>query len=155
MQHDLLVKLNACHDAQQWANTYPDLQTAWSACERGNWMLWLCGRLAGPQESASRKKLVLAACACARLSLQYVVKGETRPLKAIETAEAWANGADGVSLDMVRAAAAAAYAASSAAAAAAYSSSAASSSRSDTLKRCAEIMRAAYPMIPADERSLA
>ena len=48
----------------------------------------------------------------------------------------------------------AAYAAASAYAYAAYAADAASS-RSDTLKRCAEIMRAAYPMIPADERSLA
>ena len=165
MQHDLLVKLNACRDAQQWSEKYPDLQTAWSACERGDWMLWLCGRLAGPPESASRKKLVLAACACARLALPHTLAGETRPIKTIETAEAWANGAEGVTLDMVRTTADAAYAAAKAADATTYAAylaayaaakaAYADAARPTTLKQCADIMRAAYPTIPADERSRA
>jgi hypothetical protein len=49
-----------------------------------------------------------------------VPNGDDRPRKAIETAEAWAHGQEGVTLDMVRAAAdaAAAYAARAADAAA-------------------------------------
>ena len=36
--------------------------------------------------------VVLAACACARNALRHVPPGEARPLRAIETAEAWTRG---------------------------------------------------------------
>ena len=36
--------------------------------------------------------VVMAACKCARLALKHVQKGEDRPLKAIQTAEAWCKG---------------------------------------------------------------
>lgn len=55
-------------------------------------MLWLIGQFVGSSRAESRKKLVLAACECARLTLPYVKKGEERPLRTIETTEAWANG---------------------------------------------------------------
>jgi hypothetical protein len=57
----------------------------------------------------------LAACLCARLSLQYVTAGERRPLVAIETAERWARQESGVSLADVQDAAWAADAARAAA----------------------------------------
>ena len=110
-----LEKLNACGEALRWCETQETTQSAWSNCERGDWMLWILGKLAGPPESDSRKALVLTACDCARLALPHVKKGETRPLKAIEAAEAWARGEGGVTLNDVRNAASAAYAASAAA----------------------------------------
>ena len=100
-----LVIMDACDEAVDFARKFPTSQAAWDACDRGDWMLWLLGKLAGKPHSASRKKLVLAACKCARLSLKCVPKTEKRPLKAIQTAEAWAKGKKGVSLDDVRAAA--------------------------------------------------
>jgi hypothetical protein len=113
---DLLRDLHACGDARDWAVPYATLEEAWAVCPRGDWMLWLAGRM-----GVDRKLLVLAACACARLTLLRVSAGETRPLIAIETAERWARGEDGVTLEEVRNAyaAAAAYAAADAAAAAA------------------------------------
>ena len=51
----------------------------------------------------NRRDLVKIACECARLSSQYVDKGEKRPLKAIETAEAWLR--QGASVDEVKTAA--------------------------------------------------
>ena len=104
-------------------------------------MLWLLGRLSGKPESESRKKLVLAACQCARLALPYVKKGEARPLKAIETAEAWARGEAGITLGDVRKAAAAAYAAYAA-------SAVAYAARVSTLRECADIVRQSYPVAP-------
>jgi hypothetical protein len=74
-------------------------------------MLWLAARA-----RVERKLLVLSACACAREALVYVPKLELRPLKAIETAEAWTRGE--ATLTEVRSAAYAAYAATTAAAAA-------------------------------------
>ncbi len=124
-----LINLHACREAVAWATGatgYPSLEAAWEACERADWLLWLAGKFAGPPGSESRKPLVRAACACARTALVHVRAGEHRPLRAIETAEAWTRGE--ASLDEVRqadAADAAADAASYASYAASYASYAA------------------------------
>ena len=141
---DTLTDLRACPDAVAWARGYHDLYAAWAASERGDWMLWLAGKLSGPPESASRKRLVLAACECARLALAHVRAGEDRPRIAIETAERWARGEAGVTLANVRAAAADAYAAAAAdaaAAAAAAYAAAAWAARTSTHAACADIVR--------------
>ena len=91
-----LKRMSACEGALEWCESYNSLPDAWTACERGDWMLWLLGKLAGEANSDSRKKLVLTACQCARLALLYVKRGEKRPLKAIETAEKWARGAGAI-----------------------------------------------------------
>ena len=103
----LLNKLRACAEAQAWAKG-KSLSEAWATCERGDWMLWLAGRMAGKDGWPTRQQVVLAACACARTALDFVPKGELRPLRAIETAERWARGE--ASLQEVRADADAAYA---------------------------------------------
>ncbi len=41
----LLRALGACDEAVTWAKPYTELQAAWDACPRGEWMLWLCGEL--------------------------------------------------------------------------------------------------------------
>ncbi len=121
-----IKRMEPCGDALEWAEGYDTIEEAWEKCERGDWMLWLLEKLSGDPKSEARKKLVLIACRCARLSLPCVKKGEKRPRKAIETAEAWAHGGVGVTLEDVRTAAAAAYAAYAAAyAAAAYAAYAA------------------------------
>ena len=100
---EALNDLGACKEAVEYAAQFPSLRAAWDACERGDWMLWLAGRNAGEPGTDGRRPLVLAACACARLSLVHVPQGELRPLKAIETAEAWARG--DATLEQVRASA--------------------------------------------------
>ena len=86
-------KLGACSEALEWADNYDSLEDVWVKCKRGDWMLWLLGRLSGTPDSDRSKKLVYTTLQCARLSLPYVENGEVRPLKAIETAEAWASEA--------------------------------------------------------------
>ena len=125
-QIERLIKLRACSSAVKYAKQYKSSRKAWDDCDRGEWMLWYLGKLAGKPESKSRKKLVLCASKCARLSLKYVSRGEKRPLRAIETAEGWAFNKGGVTLGDVRAAADAAYAASAANTAYAAASAAAS-----------------------------
>ena len=110
-----LKRMGACSDAVEWAQKYKTFANAWRYCKRGDWMLWLLGQNAGEPGSDERRPLVFAACECARLALPYVAKGEGRPLKAIETAEAWTRGDAGVTLDDVEKAAEAAYAAADAA----------------------------------------
>ena len=165
-----LRALHACSDARTWVG-HKSLRCAYRTCERGDWMLWLAGRV-----GVDRNVLVLAACACARLALVHMPAGEGRPLAAIETAERWARGDASVSLEDVRQAAYAAYAAyaaayanananayayaayaaanaanaaanaanaaNAAANAAAYAAYAANAAaRSDTLRNCADIVR--------------
>jgi len=89
---DRLTQLDACSDAVKWARGYDSLDTAWAACERADWMLWLAARVCEERGSEAHKRLVLAACACARTALQCVPDGEDRPRIAIETAERWARG---------------------------------------------------------------
>ena len=125
-----LQKMNACSEAVEFAVAYPSLQKAWNACDRGDWMLWYAGKKAGAPESEKRKKLVLAACDCARLALKFVKKGEEGPRKAIETAEAWTRGE--ATIQEVRSAANAAY----------------DAARGKILKQCAVIVRKFYPKVP-------
>ena len=148
--YDKLKEMDACSDAVEWAKQFSSLQKAWDKCERGDWMLWLVGNMS--HNVKSRKKLVLCACECARLSLKYVKKGETRPVIAIETAEKLVMGE--ASINEVRIAAdaaygAAAYAAAAYAAYAAYGAAAyAAAARLKTLKKCADIVRKHYPKCP-------
>ena len=97
MKHQLLIDLGACSKAVEWASQYSDPQEAWDKCERGDWMLWLVGKLSGEPGSDSRRKLVLAATKCARLAFKYVRK-ESRAVvrKCYKTAEAWGRGDPGI-----------------------------------------------------------
>ena len=114
-----LEEVGACRSAVEWGKTKRNPTTAWGLCERGDWMLWLLGKLAGKPWSAKRKPLVLCTCECARLALKHVPEGEYRPLKSIEIAEKWAVGGRIKQEDLEAAYAAASYAAYAAACAAA------------------------------------
>jgi hypothetical protein len=127
----LLRTLHACEDVRKWAEGKA-LAQVWAECHRGDWLLWLCGKMADKEGWPTREELVVAACACAERSLKYVRTGEERPRIAIETARRWAQGQAKIS--EVRAAAYAAYAA---AAYAAYADAA----RLTSLKESAEIVR--------------
>ena len=170
-QAELSAK-HACVEAVQFAEGYESFKAAWDACPRGDWLLWWISKTIAAKQGPERRRLVRVACQCARLALLYVQASETRPLRAIETAERWANGDESVTLAEVRAAydaaadaaaaaasaasyaayvaaAYAAYAAAAAAAAAAYAAyAAAAAARSQMLARCAEIVRAEYPDPP-------
>ena len=121
---DRIAALGACSDAVEWLRTaaHPDLASAWAACQRGDWLLWLAARLSGPPWSDARRPLVLAACACAREALpafEARFPKDSRPRHALDTAEAWCRGdatQDEVLAAQRAAAAASAYAADAAAA---------------------------------------
>jgi hypothetical protein len=84
-----LIDMRACgweddSESVGWVGR-KSLRTAWRLCDRGNWMMWLAGRV-----DVDRRLLVLAACDCARLALRHA-RGPGA-LHAIETAEAWTRG---------------------------------------------------------------
>jgi len=118
----LLHNLGACSDAVKWAHG-KTLHNVWNTCPRGDWLLWLVGRMADKKGWPTRQQVVLAACDCAETTLKHVPRGEDRPRLAIKTARAWARGK--ATIDDANAAAYAASAATSAANAAAYAASAA------------------------------
>ena len=81
-----LKKNLACRAGLEWLQART-LAEAWEQSERGDWLLWLAAKA-----GVDRRRLVMAACACARLALVHVPPGEERPRVAIETAEAWCRG---------------------------------------------------------------
>ena len=154
-----LVAAGACIDAVDWAQAYETFDAAWTACQRGDYMLWWLGKTV--RTDADHRAMVRIACQCARLALPHVAAGNKRPLCAIETAERWANGEPDVSLNDVRLAAAAAahaayavYAVAAAAASAdavasaAASADAADAARFATLATCADLVRVVYQTPP-------
>ena len=99
---DVLRSLGACSESIAWADGYGSAYTtALAACPDRSWLTWLYGRLL-TRGHVRREPLVIAACLCAREVLHLVPAGEERPLRAIETAEAWCRGE--ATLDEVRAA---------------------------------------------------
>ena len=113
-----LVNINACEGAVGWCRTQPDLATAWAACERADWMLWLAGRLSGPAGDPRRITLALACADCADTVPQSPIGAE-----CLRVLRAWASGE--ATIQCVRTAAYAASPAVSAAAYAAYATYAA------------------------------
>ena len=133
---------DACTEAVEWARTQPDYATAWAVCERGDWLLWLIGRLSGPPDSESRRRLVGAAADCEALALPIFearYPGDTRPRVAIETARRYARG-EATAEECGTAAAYAAYAY----AAYAYASAASAAERDRILTLAVSIAVEAY-----------
>ena len=169
--HEILTSLGACSEAVKWSKKYRSAKSAWANCERGDWLLWLAGKKAGPVGDEKRKKLVLAACGCARIALPIWQKrypDDKRVEVCLDTAERWArneatlealqvsriNCSSAASYAYAAYAASAAYAAYAAYAAsaayAAYAAYAAASAadRSKTLAQCADIVRTFYKEPP-------
>jgi hypothetical protein len=114
---DLLIKLNACQDAKDWAAD-KDWKEIFETCHRGDWFLWLFKKT-NPNDL---QLLTLAKGHCAN-TVRDLMKDE-RSIKAIDVAIAF--GESKASREELDAAAYAARAAAYAAAAraAAYASSA-------------------------------
>jgi hypothetical protein len=144
---DLIRQYQPCYDALKWAENYTTPEDAWRECKRGDWMLWILGRLSGPPEGDSRKKLVLCACECARIALPLFERrwpGDNRVRKCLDTAERWARGDATIQelREARRAAADAAYTAH-AYAAAAYAADAAAAYAADAADAAAAAYAAA------------
>jgi len=136
---DRLRNLGACTEAIQWASQYPDLETAWTACERGDWMLWYAAKT-----GASRRQVVGIAAKCARL-VQHLMTDE-RSIAALDACDRYARGE--VSEVEMRDAYAAAYSAAEAVACDAARAAAEAVADAATLHDCADICRAIWPDLP-------
>ena len=137
-----LVAIQACQLAVDWCRTQPDLATAWAACERADWMLWLAGRLSGPAGDPRRITLALACADCTDTVPQSPIGAE-----CLRVLRAWASGE--ATIQCVRTAAASASSAAYAAADAAYGRLAWQEAKAEHLRVMCEIVRRHYPSPPA------
>jgi hypothetical protein len=134
-----LKDMHACDEAVQFADDFRSLKSAWNACERGDWMLWLIRRTMNKDDESQLRVLTLAKAICAKLVLHLML--DERSKNAVDVAERFGLGqASRMELD---AAAATAYAA---AANAAYTAAAADA---------ANAANAAYAAAAADAANAA
>ena len=127
---------SGCDDAIA-AHGDQDIETAWATCERPDWMLWACERMAGKPGWPDQMALVRMYCAFARRTLHLVPADKDSSRLAIEAAERWV--ADPSAENK-----AAAWAAGDAASAARDAASAAERNAQ------ADIIRTIWPMVTAE-----
>ena len=81
----LLKKLNACSEGIEFVSKHDSLESAWNACERGDWMLWLAAKVKVPI-----KTLTLAKGLCVN-TVRHLMKDE-RSIAAVDAAIAFGRG---------------------------------------------------------------
>ena len=111
-----IMKFSPCSEAVKFRMEYPDFETAWDNCPRGDWMLWIASKL-----NVDLLKLTTAKALCAN-TVRHLMQDE-RSVKAIDVALSFGKG-EATVMELEAAADAAAYAAN-AANAAAYAANAA------------------------------
>ena len=80
-----LRALNPCEDGLAFAEKHNSLQAAWDKCERGDWLMWLIGRIDRSEPwSEERKPLVACACECARDAWDLMPKASRDALIVLE-----------------------------------------------------------------------
>jgi hypothetical protein len=152
---DRLRRLGACDDALEWAAAYASPKKAWAECPRGDWMLWLLGKVIGAAcgpWSDGRKPLVDCALDCA-LTVEHLWPNKRKQQieDAVGAVRRWVRGEATTeeaktaqrSLSKV-AAATAATAADAATAAATAATAAATATAADATATAADAAYAAY-----------
>jgi hypothetical protein len=81
---NLLLKLKACKEAIEWAGD-KTAEEVIDTCHRGDWLLWLAGKL-----KVDDRPLTLAKGHCAN-TVRHLMKDE-RSIKAVDAAIAYGNG---------------------------------------------------------------
>lgn len=88
-----LVSLCACTDAIEFASQFDSLVEAWQACERGDWMLWLVGRMINCEPwSEGRKPLLACALDCADTVKHLRGRYSDEIGRAVEVLRQWIRG---------------------------------------------------------------
>jgi hypothetical protein len=82
-----LVQLSVSNKIINWMISNETFNEAWAKCDKGDWMLFIAARASNAEEN--HKRIVTAACRCARMVLQYIPDNDRRPLIAVETIEKW------------------------------------------------------------------
>lgn len=96
----LLEKLHRRHQPEQYCDFCEIIKWAqnksyaevWEQCPHGDWLIWLCGSMAGETGWPARSQIVLATCDVAETALKHVPEGEVCPRESIEIACKWVAG---------------------------------------------------------------
>ncbi|MGI6337873.1 MAG: hypothetical protein ACOXZV_00655 [Bacteroidales bacterium] len=84
MNTDKLLQLGVCNEAIRWASRQRNPKSAWSNCKRGDWMLWLAGKL-----KVDDKLFILVKCRCADMVKHLITDPEI--IKCLEKAREYSN----------------------------------------------------------------
>lgn len=84
-QFKRLFDIEMTEEMFSYCRQFPDLESVWDVCPRGDWLLWIAA-----ERQTNRASLVLAACECARLSLH--LNKHPSVLTCIKVAEGWCRG---------------------------------------------------------------
>ena len=122
---ELLIKLNACNEAREWASN-KSIDEIWATCHRGDWMMWLARKL-----NIDKRVLTLAKGHCAN-TVRHLMKDE-RSIAAVDMAIKYGEG-NATDSELA------------AAAAAAYDATADAAARKQSQQATAEICRKYIPL---------
>src|SRR5205085_3388088 len=89
-----LTSIEACREAVEFAERFDNEQTAWDSCPRGDWMLWLLGRInKSTPWSDGRKPLLGCTLECAEtVKHLWPEKQKDKIEEAIATLRRWIAG---------------------------------------------------------------
>jgi hypothetical protein len=92
-----LTRLDACDDARAWLTSCPACTFAdlWDACPRGDWLLWLAGRLPGLEAQVGRATAAVAHLALAAIPDEHPGADELREIVRVGAEVAEAGGKSG------------------------------------------------------------
>ena len=104
LRDDLLLamtRLDACDDARAWLTSCPACTFAdlWDACPRGDWLLWLAGRLPGMEVQVGRATAAVARLALATIPDEHPGADELREIVRVGAGVAEAGGKSGALYD--------------------------------------------------------
>lgn len=98
-----LLTLNPCGSYESLGRFPNDPQEAWKQNINGAELAWLLARIVQPQ-SSDHRRLVGVLCVAVRRVINFVLKGEKRPLQALELTERWTKGDETVTVKMLQSA---------------------------------------------------
>jgi len=80
----------ACDSAKRWLKTQPDFATTWKNCSRGDWMMYLLGRI----RERNEKRMVRAITRYVRQALSLLQDGDEKSvyLSVVRIVMSWSHG---------------------------------------------------------------
>jgi hypothetical protein len=85
-----LKEMDACAQALAYLEKQSSYQEAWENCTRGDWMLWLLGKVLDEGNEVEFRRLTLAKARCSKLVIDLICDDYSK--KAVEVAEKFGLG---------------------------------------------------------------
>jgi hypothetical protein len=79
-------------DLKRWVGGGRSLVEIWEQCPRADWLIWLCGKMAGNDGWPTRLLIALAVCAVANAVQMDTPTSEESPRELMEISKKWEMG---------------------------------------------------------------